>query len=144
MGFFKEFKAFAMRGNVMDMAVGVVVGGAFSKIVTSLVNDVVMPALSLVTGRINLADLAYTMPATQAGEPIVLHYGQFLQNILDFVLIALSIFIVIRIINRFHKKKEEAPAPAPSREEVLLGEIRDLLQEKQAACAQDATDGERI
>ncbi len=129
--FMKEFKEFAMRGNVLDMAVGVVIGGAFSKIVSSLVENVIMPALSLITGKINLADLAVTLPAT-SGEDIVLGYGIFLQNILDFVLIALSIFLVIKLINRIHKKKEEAPkpAPAPSKEEVLLTEIRDLLKEQ--------------
>lgn len=129
--FMKEFKEFAMRGNVLDMAVGVVIGGAFSKIVSSLVENVIMPALSLITGKINLADLAVTLPAA-SGEDIVLGYGIFLQNILDFVLIALSIFLVIKLINRIHKKKEEAPKPAPlpSKEEVLLTEIRDLLKEQ--------------
>ena len=129
--FMQEFKEFATRGNVLDMAVGVVIGGAFSKIVTSLVENIIMPALSLITGKINLTDLAVTLPVS-SGDPIVLGYGVFLQNILDFILIALSIFMIVKLINRFHKKKEEAPkpAPAPSKEEVLLTEIRDLLKEQ--------------
>lgn len=125
----KEFKEFAVRGNVMDMAVGVVVGGAFSKIVTSLVDSIIMPALSLITGKVNLSDLAFTMPVSGTA-PIVLAYGSFLQTVLDFILIAFSVFLMIKFINRFHKKKEEPPKaePVPSKEEVLLTEIRDLLQ----------------
>lgn len=128
--FVQEFKEFAMRGNVLDMAVGVVIGGAFSKIVSSLVENILVPALSLLTGKINLGGLAVTL-ATASGDAIILGYGVFLQNVLDFLLIALSIFLVIKLINRFHKKKE-APkaAPSPSKEEVLLTEIRDLLKEQ--------------
>ena len=130
--FLQEFKDFAMRGNVMDMAVGVVIGGAFGKIVSSLVEDIVMPALSLLTGRISLAALALTIPTEVPGVPIVIKYGLFLQSVLDFVIIAFSIFAVIKLINRIHKKKEEAPPapPAPTKEELLLTEIRDLLKEK--------------
>ena len=130
--FLQEFKAFAMRGNVMDMAVGVVIGGAFGKIVSSLVADIVMPALSLLTGRISLATLALTVPTAVPGVPIIINYGSFLQSVLDFVIIAFSIFAVIKLINRIHKKKEEAPPapPAPTKEELLLTEIRDLLKEK--------------
>ncbi len=125
--FFREFKEFAMKGNVMDMAIGVVVGGAFSKIVSSLVSDMIMPAISLLTGKISLSDLSVTLET--GGEPIVLAYGMFLQTVLDFLIIAFSIFLVIKLINKFHRKKEEAPAPppAPSKEEVLLTEIRDLM-----------------
>lgn len=129
--FFQDFKAFAMKGNVIDMAVGVVIGGAFGKIVTSLVNDIITPAISLLTGSVNLADLSVDLPSW-TGEPISLAYGLFAQNILDFLIIAFSIFMVIKIIGKFRRKKEEAPAapPAPSKEEVLLTEIRDLLKEQ--------------
>ena len=132
--FFQDFKAFAMKGNVIDMAVGVVIGGAFGKIVTSLVNDIITPAISLLTGSVNLADLSVDL-TSWTGEPISLAYGLFAQNILDFLLIAFSIFMVIKIIGRIRRKKEEAPAappapPEPSKEEVLLTEIRDLLKEQ--------------
>ncbi len=133
--FAQEFKEFAFKGNVVDMAVGVVIGGAFGKIVTSLVSDIVMPALSLITGKVSISDLAYTLPTEGDGEPIKLAYGLFIQNIIDFILIALSIFIVIKLISKAKRKNpepEEAPAeePAPSNEEVLLTEIRDLLKNK--------------
>ncbi len=128
--FFKDFKEFAMRGNVVDMAVGVVIGTAFGKIVSSLVSDIIMPALSLITGRVSLQDLSFTLPTGEGMEPIVLKYGVFLQSVLDFLIIAFSIFVVIKLIGKLHrKKKEEAPEapPAPTKEEVLLTEIRDLL-----------------
>ena len=135
--FVQEFKEFALKGNVIDMAVGVIIGGAFGKIVTSLVGDIIMPALSLLTGKVNIADLAYTLPVgtNGDGEAIVLAYGMFIQNIIDFVLIALSIFVVIKLISKASKKKEaeeEAPAedPLPSNEEILLTEIRDLLKKE--------------
>ena len=132
--FFQEFKEFAMRGNVVDMAVGVVIGGAFSKIVSSLVGDIVMPALSLLTGRISLSNLSAVIPASISGtEPIVIAYGAFLQTVLDFLIIALSIFLAIRLMNKFKRKHEEETPPAPptpSNEEILLTEIRDLLKEK--------------
>jgi large conductance mechanosensitive channel len=130
MKFIEEFKKFAFKGNVVDMAVGVVIGGAFGKIVTSLVNDIIMPAISLITGKVNLAEMAYIL---EEGEtPIVLGYGAFLQNIVDFFIIALSIFVVIKLMAKAQRKKEEEPPapPAPSNEEVLLAEIRDLLKNK--------------
>lgn len=138
--FFKDFKAFAMRGNVVDMAIGVVIGGAFGKIVTSLVNDLIMPALSLLTGTVNISDLSVSIPSITGGDPITLAYGMFLQNILDFLLIAFSIFIMIKIIGKFRRKKEEAPAapPEPSKEEVLLTEIRDLLAAQNSEKKADA------
>ncbi len=129
----KEFKEFAVRGNVMDLAVGVVIGGAFGKIVSSLVSDIIMPVLSLVTGRIDLTSLRVTIPASiQGGKDIAITYGVFLQNVLDFVLIAFSIFLVIKGMNRLQQKKEETPPapPKPNNEEVLLTEIRDLLKER--------------
>lgn len=134
-----EFKEFIARGNVMDMAVGVIVGGAFNKIVTSLVGDVIMPAISLLTGRISFADWAVRIPSAAAeGGAIVISFGLFIQNIVDFLITALCVFLVVKLLNKMHRKKEAEPAPepvppAPSREELLLAEIRDLLREKEGA-----------
>ena len=124
MGFFKEFKEFAMKGNVMDMAVGVIIGGAFGKIVTSLVDDVLMPAIGTLTGGVDFSNLAVTFGDAS------LKYGSFIQNIIDFLIIAFCIFLMIKGMNKLSKKKEEEPAaPAePSNEEKLLSEIRDLLK----------------
>ena len=124
MGFFKEFKEFAMKGNVMDMAVGVIIGGAFGKIVTSLVDDVLMPAIGTLTGGVDFSNLAVTFGDAN------LKYGSFIQNIIDFLIIAFCIFLMIKGMNILSKKKEEEPAaPAePSNEEKLLSEIRDLLK----------------
>lgn len=133
MGFFKEFKEFAVRGNVLDMAVGVIIGGAFGKIVSSMVNDIIMPLIGIITGRIDISSLALTIPSpVNGGDPIMLKYGMFLQNTLDFIIIVFCIFVFIKFINNFKKKKEEASASpsAPSAEEVLLTEIRDLLKNK--------------
>jgi len=144
MGFVKEFKEFAMKGNVMDMAVGVIIGGAFGKIVTSMVNDVLMPVISLCTGGIDFTNLFIqlggeekydTIAAAQEAGASVLAYGQFIQNVVDFLIVAFCIFMMIKAMNKLTKKKEEAPAPAPeppapSKEEVLLTEIRDLLKNK--------------
>ena len=137
MGFFKEFKEFAMKGNVMDMAVGVIVGGAFGKIVSSLVDDVLMPIVGMLTGGIDLSGLEYKMmiPSVDGGEPIAgatLKYGAFIQNIIDFLIIAFCIFLMVKAMNKLTAKKEEEPAPAPepSAEEKLLTEIRDLMKKK--------------
>ncbi|WP_410207563.1 large-conductance mechanosensitive channel protein MscL [Fusobacterium sp.] len=132
MGFFKEFKKFALRGNVLDMAVGVIIGGAFGKIVTSLVNDVLLPVIGIATGKIDISKLAITIKEGAEGvDPVVVKYGMFLQNIVDFVIICLCIFMMIKLMNSVVKKEEEAkPAPGPSNEEVLLTEIRDLLKNK--------------
>lgn len=133
--FIQEFKDFAMRGNVIDLAVGVIIGGAFGKISSSLVTDIITPLLSILTGKINLSTLSVIIPAAQGGSDITLAYGIFLQAVLDFVITAFAIFIMIKLMNRVHKKKEdaaeEAPSaePAPSKEELLLTEIRDLLKE---------------
>ncbi|MEG0774103.1 large-conductance mechanosensitive channel protein MscL [Clostridium sp.] len=128
----KEFKDFAMKGNVVDLAVGVIIGGAFGKIVTSLVNDIITPLLGLILGRVNVADLYKTIPAFAGGKEIVIKYGIFLQNIIDFVIVAFSIFLFIKFINKFKKKEECKPVvveePKPSKEELLLSEIRDLLK----------------
>ena len=141
--FLQDFKAFAMKGNVIDMAVGVVIGGAFGKIVSSLVANVIMPPICLLVGGVNFADLKWVMKASEIGADgkeiapaVSLDYGQFLQATFDFLIIAFSIFLFIRLITKLTaKKKEEAPAappvpPAPTKEEVLLTEIRDLLKEK--------------
>ena len=137
-----DFKAFAMRGNVIDMAVGVIIGGAFGKIVSSLVNDIIMPLIGIVVGGVNFTDLKWVItPASvdEAGNEIsesTLNYGTFIQSTIDFLIIAFSIFVMVRVITKIttRKKAEEeaapAPAPEPSNEEKLLAEIRDLLKEK--------------
>lgn len=141
MSFFKEFKDFAMRGNVIDMAVGVVIGGAFGKIVSSLVADVIMPPIGLLVGGVNFTDLTLTLRPARVVEgvqqaAVTLNYGNFLQTTFDFIIITFAIFLFIKGINRLsHLKKEEeavkpAAPPAPTKEEVLLTEIRDLLKEK--------------
>ncbi|MBN1824921.1 MAG: large-conductance mechanosensitive channel protein MscL [Candidatus Eisenbacteria bacterium] len=131
MGMMKEFKAFAMRGNVVDMAVGIVIGAAFGKIVSSVVADVIMPPIGLLLGGVDFSNLAITLKAAVGESPaVLLSYGKFIQTILDFVIIAFAIFMVIKAMNSMKKKEEAAPAapPAPSKEETLLTEIRDLLK----------------
>ena len=128
MSFVSEFKEFAMKGNMVDMAVGIVIGAAFGKIVSSLVGDVVMPPIGMAIGGVNFTDLAVTLgtnPTTSA--PVVLKYGAFLQTLFDFLIIALVLFIAIRAINKLKKQTAPAAPPGPPREEVLLTEIRDLL-----------------
>ncbi len=130
----KEFKEFATKGNVVDLAIGVIIGGAFGKIVSSLVNDIIMPLLGLLMGGLNISNLKLQMPSlwkSAAKAPSYLNYGNFLQSIIDFLIIAGSIFLVIKLLTYF-KKKEEAAAKAagPSKEQVLLAEIRDLLKDK--------------
>lgn len=132
--FVQEFKEFAMRGNVIDLAVGVIIGGAFGKITTSLVTDIITPVLSAITGKINLSELSLIIPAAFGGKDIKIAFGLFVQNILDFLITALVIFIMIKLMNRLRQKKDEEPAepevPVLSKEEELLTEIRDLLKEK--------------
>lgn len=125
-GFFAEFKTFIARGNVMDMAVGVIIGGAFSNITTSLINDIVMPILGIFTSSVSFAELTLNV------GPAVITYGNFIQAILNFLIMALVVFCIVKALNSFHKKKEEAPPPppGPSAEEQLLTEIRDLLKNK--------------
>ena len=133
MSFASEFKEFAMKGSVIDLAVGVVIGGAFGKIVSSLVGDVIMPALSPILGSVNFSELAVQIATNAAGKPVLLKYGAFMQTIFEFIVIALSIFIVIKGINRLKRAPTaapNAPPPAPSRSEVLLQEIRDLLAKR--------------
>ena len=128
--FFQEFKQFIARGNVMDMAVGVIIGGAFSAITTSLINDIIMPILGIFTGSISFAALSFTINGA------VIAYGNFIQAVFNFLVMAFVVFCLIKTINRFHRKKKEPPKeepapPEPSAEEKLLMEIRDLLKEKQ-------------
>ncbi len=133
MGMMKEFKAFAMRGNVVDMAVGIVIGGAFGKIVSSFVADVVMPPLGMLMGNVNFTELVITLQeASGEAAAITINYGRFIQTVVDFVLVAFAIFMIVKWMNSMKKKEEAAPAapPAPSKEEVLLGEIRDILKQK--------------
>ena len=132
--FLEEFKAFAMRGNVLDMAVGVVIGGAFGKITTSLVNDIIMPLISMLTGGIDFSSWKWVLKAAEGdAAELAVNFGSFVAVVLDFIIIAFAVFCMVKAINKFHKKKEEAPAapPEPSAEEKLLTEIRDLLKEKQ-------------
>ena len=134
MGFLKEFKEFAMRGNLIDMAVGVVIGGAFGKIVSSIVADIMMPIISILTGGLNFTQWKYVIKqAVMDGDKVVtpevtINYGTFIQVTLDFLIVALSVFLVIKIINQIRRKKEEQPA-APDENIVLLTEIRDLLKD---------------
>ncbi len=131
MGFIKEFKEFAMKGNVMDMAIGVIIGGAFGKIVSSLVDDVLMPLVGMITGNVDFTTLALTIG--EGEDAAVLKYGTFIQNTVDFIIVAFCIFLMLKAINKMNKKKEEPEAPAapagPTQEE-LLAEIRDLLKQK--------------
>ncbi len=136
MSVLKEFKNFAMRGNVIDMAVGIIIGGAFGKIIASFVSDVLMPPIGLLLGGVNFTDLKWTMKDAQEGvEAVTLNYGNFLQVTVDFLIIAFAIFMFIKGMNKLSKNKEEVakapPAPpAPTKEEELLTEIRDLLKKK--------------
>lgn len=131
MGMISEFKDFAMRGNVVDMAVGIVIGGAFGKIVSSFVADVLMPPIGLLLGNVDFSDLAITLQdATPESAAVLLKYGVFINTVIDFTIIAFAIFLVVKGMNSLKKKEEAAPAapPAPSKEEVLLTEIRDALR----------------
>lgn len=138
MGLIKEFKEFAMRGNVLDMAVGIVIGGAFGKIVSSFVEDILMPPIGVLMGGVNFSDLKVVFKqAVMDGENVVtpevaLRYGNFIQVIFDFLIVAFAIFMLLKAVNKFNKKKEEAPAApeAPPADVQLLTEIRDLLQKK--------------
>ncbi len=130
MKLFDEFKAFVMRGNVVDLAVGVIIGGAFGKIITSLVNDIFMPIIGMILGNVDFTSLEIKLgEPVEGAEQAAIRYGAFIQEIVNFLIIALCIFMVIKVINKLQKKKEEAPAPAPepTKEEVLLTEIRDAL-----------------
>lgn len=133
MGFFSEFKEFASKGNVVDLAVGVIIGGAFGKIVNSMVNDVLMPPLGMLLGGINFTEFGITLKDKVGDTPaVILKYGSFIQNVFDFLILAFCIFLMIKSINALKRKQEEMPAPAappePNAQEKLLTEIRDLLK----------------
>ena len=140
MSFIQDFKAFALKGNVVDMAVGVIIGGAFGKIVTSIVNNIIMPPIGVITGGVDFTDLKLVIKeAEKSGDEVIseavtLNYGQFIQDVVDFLIIAFCIFLMVKGIAALSRKKEEpaapAPAPEPSAEEKLLTEIRDLLKSK--------------
>ena len=141
--FINDFKEFAIKGNVIDMAVGVIIGGAFGKIVTSMVNDMIMPLIGVITGGVNFTDLKWiiqpeklaTDGTTVESAAVSVNYGMCVQNVVDFLIIAFCIFVAIRLLSKLKRKKEEepaapAPAPEPTNEEKLLSEIRDLLKDK--------------
>ncbi|MFZ2948052.1 MAG: large-conductance mechanosensitive channel protein MscL [Desulfuromonadaceae bacterium] len=133
MGMLKEFKEFAVKGNVVDMAVGIIIGGAFGKIITSLVGDVIMPPIGVALGGVDFSNLSIIVQEAIDKKPaVVISYGKFLQTIIDFLIIAFAIFMAIKALNSLKKKEAEAPvAPAvPPNQEVLLAEIRDLLKNK--------------
>ena len=137
MSFLQEFKHFAMRGNVVDMAVGIIIGGAFGKIVSSLVSDIIMPPIGMLVGGVNFTDLQIVIHKAiidAAGNitapAVTINYGTFIQVVFDFIIIAFAIFSMIKVINKFNKKKEEAAPAAPPADIQLLSEIRDLLKEK--------------
>ncbi len=128
-----EFKAFAMRGNVVDMAIGIILGAAFGKIVSSLVNDIIMPPIGLLIGGVDFTDLSIILKQAVGETPAVsINYGVFIQMVIDFVIVAFAVFMAVKAMNSMKKKQEAAPAapPAPSKEEILLTEIRDLLKNR--------------
>lgn len=135
MSFIKDFKEFAIKGNAIDMAVGVIIGGAFGKIVTSIVNNILMPPIGVLTGGVDFTDLKLVLKEAEEGaEAVTLNYGQLVQDIVDFLIIALCIFFMVKTLMKLTKKKQEAPAepatPEPTNEEKLLTEIRDILAKK--------------
>ena len=133
MGLLKEFKEFAVKGNVLDMAVGIIIGAAFGKIVSSFVNDVIMPPIGVLIGGVDFSDLSITIrQAAGDASAVVVAYGKFIQTVIDFAIVAFAIFIAIKAMNALKRKEEEAPKPPPepSKEEVLLAEIRDLLKQR--------------
>ncbi|HOL21448.1 MAG TPA: large-conductance mechanosensitive channel protein MscL [bacterium] len=132
-GILKEFKEFAVRGNMIDMAVGIIIGGAFGKVVSSLVGDVLMPPLGAILAGVDFTKLAITLKQASGDNPaVLLYYGKFIQTMIDFIIVAFAIFLMVKGINRFRRKQETAPAPplSPSKEETLLAEIRDILKER--------------
>ena len=133
MSILQEFKEFAVKANVVDMAVGIIIGAAFSKIVSSFVGDVVMPPIGVLLGGVDFSGLAFVLKDAVGEAPaVVIAYGKFIQTVIDFTIIAFSIFIAVKIINNLKRKEEEAPAvpPTPSAEETLLAEIRDILKQQ--------------
>jgi len=128
----QDFKKFILKGNILDLAVAVIIGAAFNKIVSSFVNDIIMPPIGVLVGGVDFSDLAFTIKeATQEAVAVTMNYGKFIQSIIDFVIIGFTIFMVVKSYNAVQKKKEEAPVPppAPTKEEILLTEIRDAIRE---------------
>ena len=131
MGIIKEFQEFAVKGNALDMAVGIIIGGAFGSVVKSLVDDVIMPPIGVLIGDIDFSQLGLTIKAaTETSDAVVLKYGSFLNNIITFLIVAWAVFLLVKAMNSFKKKQEAAPPPAPPKQEVLLTEIRDLLAKR--------------
>ena len=138
MKIFREFREFAMRGNVVDMAVGIIIGAAFGKIVSSMVSDILMPPIGLLLGGVNFTDLKLILKEASVDstgavvQAVTLNYGIFIQTVIDFVIIAFSIFMIVKLMNKLKKNAEEKPVeePTPTKQEVLLGEIRDILKNK--------------
>lgn len=132
MGLIGEFKQFAMRGNVVDMAVGIVIGGAFGTIVKSMVDDVMMPPLGAVLGQVDFSQLAIAIPMPEGLDPVEIRYGKFINSIVSFTIVAFALFLLIKVINKLQKQEaaKPAPPPEPTTEQKLLGEIRDLLKAK--------------
>jgi large conductance mechanosensitive channel len=131
MSVLQEFKEFAVKGNAVDMAVGIIIGAAFGKIVSSLVADVIMPPIGVLVGGVNFTDLGVKIKEASGDAPaVMLNYGNFLQTIVDFTIVAFAIFMVVKLINKLKKPQVEAPTPGPTKEELLLTEIRDLLKER--------------
>jgi large conductance mechanosensitive channel len=131
MSVLKEFKEFAVKGNVIDMAVGIIIGVAFGKVVTSVVSDIIMPPIGLLVGGIDFSKLAITLKTASEGtEAVVISYGKFIQTTVDFIIVAFAIFIMIKAINSLKRQEEAKPEPAPPKEVLLLTEIRDLLKQK--------------
>lgn len=131
MGVLSEFKAFAIKGNVVDLAVGIIIGAGFGKIVSSFVGDVIMPPIGLLIGGVDFSDLAITLKAASGDIPaVLLSYGKFIQSLIDFIIVAFAIFMAVKVINRMKREEAVAPTlpPVPTKEEELLGEIRDLLK----------------
>jgi len=147
MSVLSEFKAFAVKGNVVDMAVGIIIGAAFGKIVSSFVGDVIMPPLGLLIGGVDFSDLAITLRAAEGNAPaVVMAYGKFIQTVIDFIIVAFAIFMGVKAINRLKREEAKAPTlpPVPTKEELLLGEIRDLLKDQNARAVPVASTPDRL
>ncbi|WP_228778988.1 large-conductance mechanosensitive channel protein MscL [Methylobacter sp. BlB1] len=131
MSILREFKEFAIKGNAIDMAIGIIIGAAFGKIISSLVDDIIMPPIGMLIGGVDFTNLAVTLKEATLDTPAVtLNYGNFIQTLVNFTIIAFAVFMIVKLINRFRRKQEAAPEPAPTKEELLLAEIRDLLRER--------------
>ncbi len=131
MGILREFKEFAVKGNAIDMAIGIIIGAAFGKIISSLVDDIIMPPIGMLVGGVDFTNLAVTLKEATLDTPAVtVNYGNFIQTLVNFTIIAFAVFMIVKLINRFRRKQETAPEPVSSKEALLLAEIRDLLRER--------------